>query len=164
MWNAATARKTNTGTRNLISAAGLLVVEGFGYHSEPCLVLSLHSLLYVQLHHMFRIDRRLWYHCPSLPGRTAAWHITTQTYPYSGGQCHPLLAPQSHGPLFGMLLCLFDLKKKKRESLHLSWKQCTFPFRTGNGDFIMHPWLMYDGSHSCSVRQLLNYSCWSKIS
>lgn len=56
---------------------------------------------------------------PSLPERTAGWHITTQTYPYSGRQCHPLLALQSHGPLFGMLLCLFDKMMEMVISPHI---------------------------------------------
>lgn len=75
-------------------------------------VVSFQPLLYLQSHHMFCMDRQLWYHCPSLPERTAGWHISTQTYPYSGCQCHPLLALQSHGPLFGVLLWPFDEKKK----------------------------------------------------
>lgn len=65
VWNAATARKTNTGTINLILTAGLLVVEDFGCHSKLCVVLlSFHGLLYLQSHHMLCMDRRLWYHCP----------------------------------------------------------------------------------------------------
>lgn len=85
------------------------VVEDFG-------LLSVSSLLYLQSHHMLCMDRRLWYHCPSLPERTAGWHITTQTQPYSGRQCRPLLAPQSHGPLFRVLLCLCLYKREKNGS------------------------------------------------
>lgn len=81
----------------------------FGFLSKLCVVLlSLCSLLYYQLHHMSCMDRQLWYHCPTLPERTAVWHITTQTCRYSGSQCHPLLASQSHAPSFRMLLRLFD--------------------------------------------------------
>lgn len=86
-------------------------------------LLPLCSLLYLQCHHMLRLDRRLWYHCPSLPEGTAGWHILAQTYPYSVRQCHPLLALQSHGPLFGM----FE-GEKYRDSVYPNWQQCSFPF------------------------------------
>ena len=82
--------------------------------SVCCVVVGFQPLIYLQSHHMPLMDRQLWYHCPSLPERTAGWHITTQTYPYSGRQCHPLLAPQSHGPLFGDVTVSVWTKKKKK--------------------------------------------------
>lgn len=140
-----------------------LWIEDFGCLSKLCVVLLfvVFTASYI-FSHITCFDGQAALVPLSLPTWMAAgWHITTQTYPYSGCQWCPLLALQSHGPLFGMLLCLFEKKKKnnkKRESLHPSWKQCLFPFRNWNGDFTAHLWLMNDRSQCHAVRQFLKNS------
>lgn len=100
------------------------------------------SYIFSHITCLFFMDRRLWYHCPSLPESTAVRHISTQTHPYSGLQCPPLLALLSRGPLFGVSLCL---QRRKKESPRI-WAENNVHFLLGMnmGDFTAHPELMND--------------------
>lgn len=98
------------------SAGSEFCSDGSGFVPPKCPCCQFCCLLYRPSRRMFLIDRRLWYHCPVAPDPLPTWvdswgwggHITTQSHPYSEHQCGPLSAFQSHGPLFGMSLCLFE--------------------------------------------------------
>lgn len=116
-WNAATARKTNSGTRNLILAAGLtagLKISFFLVVRPNCALpfCRVCSLLYLQSHHMFCMDRRLWYHCPSLPERETSPHRRVLIQALNGAHCW---ASSHTGLYLGDVIVSVWCQKKKMD-------------------------------------------------